>query len=84
MFVACISTQIMSVCIVHFFYQVDNENTKRFGSSVSQKLQKAVQALHLLLPGTAVVYYGDEIAMSNGDVGSSLVKDPLVALGKVR
>jgi len=51
---------------------------------VSQKLQKAVQALHLLLPGTAVVYYGDEIAMSNGDVGSSLVKDPLVALGKVR
>ncbi|XP_045167927.2 probable maltase [Mercenaria mercenaria] len=58
-------------------WQLDNENSSRFGSVVSEDLQKAWQAFHLLLPGTAFVYYGDEIAMKNGVVGASDTKDPL-------
>lgn len=37
--------------------------------------------MHLLLPGTAVVYYGDEIAMPNVVVNDK--KDPLAKMGKV-
>lgn len=58
-------------------WMVDNENNPRFGSLVSDTLQKAWQVLHLLLPGTPFVYYGDEIAMTNGVVSSSLIKDPV-------
>ena len=39
----------------------------------------AFQALNLLLPGTAFVYYGDEIAMTNGVVSGAANKDPLFA-----
>lgn len=56
---------------------MDNEGSPRFGSVVDVALQKAWQVFHLLLPGTAFVYYGDEIAMVNGVVGATERKDPL-------
>ena len=70
------------ICI--FVIQLNNDETPRFGSKVAGKYQKAFQALNLLLPGTAFVYYGDEIAMTNGVVNGAANKDPLSAAGKVR
>ena len=64
-------------------FQLNNDETPRFGSEVAEKYQKAYQALNLLLPGTAFVYYGDEIAMTNGVVNGAANKDPLSAAGKV-
>lgn len=61
-------------------WQVDNEKNERFGSKVDEVLQKAMQALQLLLPGTAVVYYGDEIGMKNGGVSAGNNTDPLTKL----
>lgn len=61
-------------------WQVDNENSPRFASVVSEQLQKAWQVFHLLLPGTAFVYYGDEIAMKNGVVDALQTKDPVAEL----
>lgn len=63
-------------------WQLNNDETPRFGSAVAEKYQKAFQALNLLLPGTAFVYYGDEIAMTNGVVNGAAIKDPLSAAGK--
>lgn len=63
------------------FLQVDSENTSRFGSRVAKEMQKAMQALHMLLPGTAVVYYGDEIAMEDGEITTAV--DPLAQLSGV-
>ncbi|KAL4238866.1 hypothetical protein ACF0H5_003573 [Mactra antiquata] len=63
-------------------WMVDNEKSSRFGSKVDETLQKAWQALHLLLPGTAVVYYGDEIGMKNGGVSPGKIVDPLNALNQ--
>jgi len=59
---------------------VDNENTGRFGSLLDAAQQKALQVLHLLLPGTPIVYYGDEIAMKNGVISGADVKDPLAQI----
>lgn len=61
-------------------WQVDNENSPRFGSVVSGTLQKAWQAFHLLMPGTPFVYYGDEIAMKNGVIKPVDEKDPVAKL----
>ena len=63
--------------------QLDNDESSRFGSMVSKTYQKAFQVLNMLLPGTAFVYYGDEIAMSNGVVTANANKDPLFLDGKV-
>lgn len=64
-------------------WMLNNEDTMRFGSRVERKLQPAFQALHLLLPGTAIVYYGDEIGMTSGAVkpAAETIKDPLTTVG---
>lgn len=61
-------------------WQLGNDESSRFGSRISVTYQKAFQALNLLLPGTAFVYYGDEIAMNNGIVTDK--KDPMFTAGK--
>ncbi|XP_052769198.1 maltase 2-like [Mya arenaria] len=60
-------------------WMVDNENSGRFASLLDSTQQMAMQVLHLLLPGTPIIYYGDEIGMKNGQVSSATVKDPLNA-----
>ena len=37
----------------------------RVGSNVDAKLAKSLQALLVMLPGTPIVFYGDEIGMEN-------------------
>lgn len=64
-------------------WQLGNDESARFGSIISEKYQKAFQVLSLFLPGTPVLYYGDEIAMTNGQVtGADQNKDPMFAAGK--
>lgn len=42
-----------------------NEDSSRFGSRFSESYMKAFNMLMMLLPGTPIVYYGDEINMQN-------------------
>ncbi|KAL3874106.1 hypothetical protein ACJMK2_037166 [Sinanodonta woodiana] len=63
-------------------WMLDNDETPRFGS-VEKYLYKVLQTLHLLFPGTAFVYYGDEIAMKNGNISSLDVRDPVSKLYSV-
>lgn len=58
-------------------WMLDNENTERYATKWNEAKQKAWQVFHLLLPGTPIVYYGDEIAMTNGNVAANQKKDPL-------
>jgi glycosidase len=66
----------------HKGWIVGNEKTSRFGSRVPDAgLKKVYQVLHFLMPGTAIVYYGDEIAMTNGSVPNSKTVDPAAKRG---
>ena len=86
-FFANLSECLLNDCNIQYnnqtLFQLNNEDTPRYDSSVGEAYQKAFQALNLLLPGTAFTYYGDEIAMSNGVVVGAANKDPMFNAGKV-
>lgn len=65
---------------IDYTFQLDGDSRTRFFSVGSETFWKAYQALHLLLPGTPMVYYGDEIAMTNGVIAASQRKDPVYAI----
>ena len=92
-FIVCKSSKFVQVqhsivgCRIELercLFQVGNEKTSRFGSRVPDAgLRKVYQVLHFLMPGTAIVYYGDEIAMTNGSVPNSKTVDPAAKHGLV-
>ncbi|XP_028409885.1 neutral and basic amino acid transport protein rBAT-like [Dendronephthya gigantea] len=47
----------------------------RVGSNIDSKLAKSLEALLVLLPGTPIVFYGDEIGMQNVNNGKNLKVD---------
>ena len=47
----------------------------RVGSNVNGKLVRSLEALLLMLPGTPIVFYGDEIGMQNVNVTEDPAKD---------
>ena len=80
---SCVTAHLVQGIDCFVIFQLNNEDTPRYDSSVGEAYQKAFQALNLLLPGTAFTYYGDEIAMSNGVVVGAANKDPMFNAGKV-
>lgn len=54
-----------------------NQDTSRLASVVGKAKVKAMFALQMLLPGTPLNYYGDEIGMENGIVSFAEGKDPV-------
>ena len=90
-FIFCKSSQFVQGYIVgcrveleRCLFQVGNEKTSRFGSRVPDAgLRKVYQVLHFLMPGTAIVYYGDEIAMADGSLADFNTVDPAAKYGLV-
>lgn len=58
------------------FYCFSNHDKPRLVSRVGRAEARLVALMQLTLPGIPVVYYGDELGMSNGDIPPGLVQDP--------
>lgn len=58
-----------------FVLQLGNHDTGRVATSQSRTLVNALNALLLLLPGTPVTYYGEEIGMTDVDVSFDQTQD---------
>lgn len=54
---------------------VGNHDQQRIASRLSHIRARAMSLLNLTLPGLSVVYYGDEIGMTNGDLSPDEVRD---------
>lgn len=54
-----------------------NHDRSRVATRVGDELVNAANMLLLTLPGTPVVYYGDEIGMVDGDISYSDTRDPI-------
>lgn len=57
-------------------YVLSNHDRKRFPSRLGEKVCASAATLELTLPGIALVYYGDEIGMSDIDVKPEDTQDP--------
>lgn len=53
-----------------------NHDQPRVASRVGEEAADALNMLLLLLPGTPVTYYGEEIAMTDAEVPAAAAKDP--------
>ncbi|MDN5274837.1 MAG: putative Oligo,6-glucosidase [Candidatus Saccharibacteria bacterium] len=58
------------------FYCFGNHDKPRLVSRVGKEQAKLLGLLQLTLPGTPVIYYGDEIGMKNGIISPDKVHDP--------
>jgi alpha-glucosidase len=58
------------------FYCFSNHDKPRLASKVGVEQAKLIALLQLTLPGIPVVYYGDELGMTNGEISSNQVRDP--------
>jgi len=58
------------------FYCFGNHDNPRLVSRVGREQAKLVGLLQLTLPGTPVIYYGDEIGMEDGMIPPDKVHDP--------
>lgn len=66
-------------------WMVGSEDHSRITTRMGESYVNAVNMLLLSLPGTPVVYYGDEIAMVDGVISASQMRDPVgIALGQDR
>jgi len=64
-------------------WMIGNEDVSRFGSREGDAAsQKVYQVFMLLLQGTPIVYYGDEIAMVNGVVPKAAEMDVATKYGQ--
>jgi alpha-glucosidase len=57
-----------------------NHDTPRVASRLGPAQARVAAMLLLTLPGTPVLYYGDEIGMTDVPVGPDQVRDPIAAL----
>jgi len=62
-------------------WQVGNQDTSRVATRVGQTYQELANMLALLLPGTALTYYGEEIGMVDGVIATPV--DVLASRGGV-
>ncbi|XP_037070929.1 maltase A3-like [Pollicipes pollicipes] len=53
-----------------------NHDNSRVASRVGEEAADALNMMLLLLPGTPVSYYGEELAMTDGEVPPARVRDP--------
>jgi alpha-glucosidase len=58
------------------FYCFGNHDVHRMVSRVGKEQAKLLGAMQLTLPGTPVIYYGDEIGLGDGDIPADRVHDP--------
>ena len=66
---------------------VGNHDQPRIASRIGELKSRAINLLNLTLPGISVVYYGDEIGMTNGVLRPDQVRDtfsPLNAFDNTR
>lgn len=65
--------------------QLSNEHNSRVASRMGQGWAAAAGMLLLSLPGTPIIYYGDEIGMHDVAVSFEETKDPVgIKFGQVR
>lgn len=57
------------------FFCVGNHDQPRVASRLDPERARALHFLNLLMPGISVVYYGDEIGMTNGDLTPQDIQD---------
>jgi alpha-glucosidase len=62
------------------FYCFGNHDIPRLASRVGRGPARLVGLLQLTLPGTPIIYYGDELGMQDVPIEKSLVKDPFERL----
>ena len=58
------------------FYCFSNHDESRLASRFGEKQARMLTVLQFSLPGTPVMYYGQEIGMTDGDIGPNQVQDP--------
>lgn len=58
------------------FYCFGNHDKPRLVSRFGAKQARLISMLQLTLPGTPVIYYGDELGMENGLIPAAAVHDP--------
>lgn len=58
-------------------WMLSNQDSSRIATVVTKTKVKAMMALQMLLPGTSINYYGNEIGMEDGVVSFSQTKDPI-------
>lgn len=57
------------------FFCVGNHDQPRVRSRLGFERARALQFLNLLCPGVSVIYYGDEIGMTNGELTAEDIQD---------
>lgn len=63
------------------FYCFSNHDEPRLASRVGERQARAMAVLQLTLPGTPVIYYGQELGMKNVVVPEELAQDPVKGAG---
>jgi alpha-glucosidase len=53
-----------------------NHDFERISSRIGPQLARLAHVLLLTLPGTALLYYGDELGLPNGHIPADLMSDP--------
>ncbi len=56
-------------------YVYGNHDRTRLATRIGQKATKSAALLQLMLPGVAVIYYGEEIGMEDGQIPQTTVQD---------
>mgnify|MGYP003623941527 CR=1 FL=1 len=56
--------------------QTGNHDNLRVATKFGSKLVDAINMITILLPGTPVTYYGEEIGMENTEISYNNTKDP--------
>ena len=57
------------------FFCIGNHDQPRVASRLGEERARALSFLNLLTPGISVVYYGDEIGMTNGELTTDDIQD---------
>lgn len=57
------------------FFCIGNHDQPRIASRLGEERARALSFLNLLTPGISVVYYGDEIGMTNGKLTADDIQD---------
>jgi len=66
-------------------WMVGGKDYSRISTRIGEKYLNAANMLLLSLPGTPIVYYGDEIGMVDGQISAAQMKDPVgIKLGAQR
>lgn len=60
----------------HTFYCFGNHDESRLVTRFGEKQARMLAVMQLTLPGTPVIYYGQEIGMSDGQIAPDQIRDP--------